>query len=46
MSKEFFLGAAYFVAWAVHILYLLSLSSRFSRLRKEIDELLQDKPRR
>ena len=34
-----FLYAAYTATWIIHIAYILSLSSRVARLRKEWDEL-------
>ncbi len=34
-----FLYAAYAVTWIIHIAYLGTLALRYSRLRKEIDEL-------
>jgi CcmD family protein len=34
-----YLYAAYTVTWLVHITYLGILARRYSRLRKEIDEL-------
>jgi len=34
-----FLYAAYAATWIIHIVYLSILASKYSRLRKEIDEL-------
>jgi CcmD family protein len=34
-----FLYAAYVVTWVIHILYLLSLTARFRRLKREMSEL-------
>lgn len=34
-----FLYAAYIVTWVVHIGYLLSLTSRFRKLKQDIEEL-------
>ena len=34
-----FLYAAYAATWAIHIVYLLTLARRYSRLKKEVDEL-------
>lgn len=34
-----FLYAAYVATWAIHIVYLVSLARRYSRLKKEVDEL-------
>jgi CcmD family protein len=34
-----FLYAAYAATWIIHITYLTTLVRRYSRLRKEIDEL-------
>ncbi|MBZ5572333.1 MAG: CcmD family protein [Acidobacteriia bacterium] len=34
-----YLYAAYIATWAIHIAYLASLLRRYTRLRKEIDEL-------
>jgi CcmD family protein len=34
-----FLYAAYTVTWTIHIVYLGILVRRYSRLRKEVDEL-------
>ena len=33
-----FLYAAYAATWAIHIAYLISLTSRFAGLRKEVRE--------
>jgi len=34
-----FLYAAYAATWTIHIVYLLTLARRYSRLKKEVDEL-------
>ncbi|HXX27018.1 MAG TPA: CcmD family protein [Terriglobales bacterium] len=34
-----YLYAAYIATWVIHIAYLGSLVSRYSRLRREIEEL-------
>ena len=34
-----YLYAAYIATWAIHIVYLARLVRRYTRLRKEIDEL-------
>lgn len=34
-----FMWAAYIVTWVVHLLYLGYLTSRASKLRKEVEEL-------
>ena len=34
-----YLYAAYIATWAIHIAYLAILVRRYTRLRKEIDEL-------
>jgi len=34
-----FLYAAYAATWIIHIVYLSILARKYSRLRKEIDEL-------
>jgi len=34
-----YLYAAYIATWTIHIAYLASLVRRYTRLRKEIDEL-------
>jgi CcmD family protein len=34
-----YLYAAYAVTWVIHIAYLVSLSRRYSRLRREIQDL-------
>ena len=34
-----YLYAAYAATWAIHIIYLGTLARRYSRLRKEIEEL-------
>ena len=34
-----FLYAAYGATWAIHIVYLITLARRYSRLKKEVDEL-------
>ncbi len=39
MSANGFLYAAYAAAWLIHIGYLTTLVTRYSRLKREIDEL-------
>ncbi len=39
MSGNGYLYAAYAAAWLIHIAYLTTLVSRYSRLKREIDEL-------
>lgn len=34
-----FLYVAYAATWAIHIVYLFTLARRYSRLKKEVDEL-------
>lgn len=34
-----YLYAAYALTWAIHITYLITVIRRYSRLRKEVDEL-------
>jgi hypothetical protein len=34
-----FLYAAYAATWAIHITYLITVVRRYSRLKKEFDEL-------
>jgi CcmD family protein len=34
-----FLYAAYAATWIIHIIYLATVAQRYSRLRKEIEEL-------
>lgn len=34
-----FLYAAYGATWAIHIVYLLTIMRRYSRLKQEVDEL-------
>ena len=34
-----FLYAAYGATWAIHILYLIAIVRRYSRLKQEVDEL-------
>lgn len=34
-----FLYAAYGATWVIHILYLTTLITRYSRLKREVDEL-------
>ena len=37
-----YLYAAYAATWIIHIAYLATLARRYSRLRKEIEELKQE----
>jgi CcmD family protein len=39
--KNPYLLAAYVATWIIHIVYLSTLVSRYSRLKREIDELKQ-----
>jgi CcmD family protein len=39
MSGNGYLFAAYAAAWIIHILYLSTMVSRYSRLKREIEEL-------
>ena len=34
-----FLYAAYAATWAIHIAYLITVVRRYSRLKKEVDDL-------
>jgi len=34
-----FLYAAYGATWAIHIVYLITVARRYSRLKQEVDEL-------
>jgi len=34
-----FLYAAYGATWAIHIVYLITVARRYSRLKPEVDEL-------
>jgi CcmD family protein len=34
-----FLYTAYAAVWIIHVLYLVTLVRRYSRLRREVDEL-------
>ena len=38
-----FLYAAYGATWAIHIVYLITLVRRYSRLKQEVDELNKNK---
>ena len=39
MSGSGYLFAAYAAVWIIHIAYLATIVSRYSRLKREIDEL-------
>jgi CcmD family protein len=39
MTTNPYLFAAYAVTWIIHIVYLATIASRYSRLKREIDEL-------
>ena len=39
MSGNPYLFAAYAVTWIIHIVYLSTIVSRYSRLKREIEEL-------
>jgi hypothetical protein len=42
MKDIYYLYAAYAATWLIHITYLGILSRKYSRLRKEIEELKRD----
>ena len=42
MSGNGYLFAAYAAAWVIHIAYLSTIVSRYSRLKREIDELKKE----
>ena len=39
MNKTYYLVAAYAVTWIIHITYLGTIVRRYSRLKREIEEL-------
>ncbi|MGC2248258.1 MAG: CcmD family protein [Terriglobales bacterium] len=39
MTSNPYLFAAYAVAWIIHITYLATIMRRYSRLKREVDEL-------
>ena len=39
MNKTYYLFAAYAVTWIIHIAYISTIVSRYSRLKREIAEL-------
>jgi CcmD family protein len=39
MTSNPYLFAAYAVTWIIHITYLATIMRRYSRLRREVDEL-------
>ncbi len=39
MTGNSYLLAAYAVTWIIHIIYLGTIVSRYSKLKREIDEL-------
>ena len=39
MNGNAYLFAAYAAAWIIHIVYLSTIVSRYSRLKREIEEL-------
>lgn len=39
MSANPYLFAAYAAAWIIHIVYLVTIVQRYSRLKREIDDL-------
>src|SRR5208283_2190849 len=45
MSGNGYLFAAYAVTWIIHIVYLSTIVSRYSRLKREIEELKKQGPR-
>ena len=38
-GNGYYLFAAYAAAWIIHIVYLSTIVSRYSRLKREIEEL-------
>jgi CcmD family protein len=42
MSKGGFLYSAYVAVWVIHIAYISYLASRYSRLRREIEDLKKE----
>jgi CcmD family protein len=38
-----FLYAAYTLTWVIHILYLITVVRRYSRLKREVSELIRKK---
>ena len=42
MSGNTYLFAAYAAVWIIHIAYLSTIVSRYSRLKREIDELKKE----
>jgi CcmD family protein len=38
-----FLYAAYAATWAIHIIYLIAIVRRYSRLKREVEELSHKK---
>ena len=39
MSNNGFLYSAYVAVWVIHVAYLLYLGSRYSKLRREIEDI-------
>jgi len=39
MTSNPYLFAAYAVTWLIHIAYLTTIARRYSRLKREVDEL-------
>jgi CcmD family protein len=42
MNGNGYLFAAYAAVWVIHIAYLSTIVSRYSRLKREIDELKKE----
>jgi len=42
MSSQGFLYTAYVAVWVIHIGYIVYLSSRYSKLRREIEDLKKE----
>jgi CcmD family protein len=42
MSNNGFLYGAYVAVWVIHIVYILYLASRYSKLRREIEDLKRE----
>ena len=45
MKGVAYLFAAYIVTWVIHIVYLSTLVSRYSRVKGEVEELKKSEPR-
>ena len=42
MSNHGFLISAYVAVWVIHVAYIVYLASRYSRLRREIEDLKRE----